>query len=156
MATGLGVTLVGVVGLAAGLGETTTRSEAVTPPSGSTTTSVAAETPEEFLTALAAAFRNGDTTFLYDRLHSAVIDRYGEQACRLDIATATDPTAKIDVIRVEGTADYSWTSDGQTTVIPDTVSVRVTRVSRGVTVETVVHMTPVDGRFRWFTDCNSG
>src|SRR5688500_10799883 len=43
------------------------------------------ETPEEFLAALATAVQEGDVDFQVERLHPAVIDRYGEDPCRTDI-----------------------------------------------------------------------
>src|SRR5438105_3487397 len=61
------------------------------PPPAPTSATVATETPAEFLDALAAALRSGDDGFLLDRLHPAVIQRFGVDLCRRHVATLHDP-----------------------------------------------------------------
>lgn len=132
-----------------------TSSSATTETTATTTaTTVAAETPDEFLDQLADAFRSGDIEFKLARLHPAVIERFGEDACRAYFESLpADPTAAFVVIAVSGPDDYEWTLDGETRVVPETLAVDVTRTANGAAQAATIHLTAVDGQLRWYTDC---
>jgi hypothetical protein len=137
---------------------TTIEQSTSAPTTGSTAppTTTPAETPEEFLADLAAAFRASDVEFKLARLHPAVIERFGEELCRTYLSTiAPDASAAFVVTSVSEPADYDWTIAGQTTTVPETVSVEVTRTANGVASAATVHLTPVDGQLRWYTDCSA-
>jgi hypothetical protein len=112
------------------------------------------ETPEEFLAALATAIREGDADFQLERLHPAVIERYGEDVCRADIAMRTDPTRAFEVTRVrEELEPFDYASDGQSETIPETVVVEAQVTALGTTFPDELHLVEVDGEFRYFSDC---
>jgi hypothetical protein len=153
---GLGVAFLSVAAYALGVGETTT-TQTGTEQAGSQAGSSSGETPEQFLAALQRAQREGDAAFLLARLHPAVIERYGEDACRAGVAKPPDPTSTFAVVKVDHTGPWDYTSDGRTTTIADTVFVVANRVAQGQEQAQVeVHVAPVHGEQRWFTDCTPG
>jgi hypothetical protein len=110
------------------------------------------ETPQQFLDALSAAITNHDAAFLSNRLHPAVIARYGKAACDAYTAGALTPVQFV-VTEVKRPADYAWTTDGQTTNVPNTNEVAVRQTTGGTTQDRTIHIARVDGTWRWFTDC---
>src|SRR5574341_1256422 len=153
---GFGVMVVGVLGTVLDWGaETNTETEAGADepkpepePEG--------ETPEEFLAALATAVQEGDVDFQLERLHPAVIDRYGEEACQADIETRTDPTRAFADPQVRAEPeDFDYASDGLSETISDTVVVDAQVTSDGQTSAQALHLAEVDGEFRYFTDCGT-
>lgn len=165
---GLAVAVLCFAGYALGIGETssTSRAQAAedgsatsTEPSSSSSTmaAVRAETPDQFLAELQRAERESDTAFLLARLHPAVIERYGEDVCRATVAEAADPTSTFDVVGIDHTGPWDYTSDGQTTTIADTTFVLTNRtVHAQPTQQVQVHVAAVGGQQRWFTDCTPG
>jgi hypothetical protein len=117
------------------------------------TTEASVETPQEFLTMLGDGLALGGNEFMVSRLHPAVIERYGEEQCRQSMVKTPDPAARFDIISVSDPAPYAWATDGLSTDIPDTLTVGVTRTSSQGATDVAIHITPVDGEFRWFTDC---
>jgi hypothetical protein len=114
------------------------------------------ETPEEFLAALATAIQQGDADFQLERLHPVVIERYGEDTCRADIAMRTDPTRAFNDPQVRGEPeDFDYASDGLSQIIPDTVVVDAQVTAEGATAAQAVHLAEVDGEFRYFSDCGT-
>jgi hypothetical protein len=144
--------VVGIAGLALGLGETTTTTNATASANASAGSS-AAETPAEFLAKLQQAERAGDADFRLARLHPAVIDRYGDDACRVIASEPPDPTSTFAVVRIDHTGPWDYTTDGKTTTIADTVFVVVDRTAEGQTEQVTAHVATVDHQYRWFTDC---
>ena len=128
------VAVLSVVGMLAGRGASTsqvvgtTRAAPASPP-GSTVKPT--ETPAQFLDAPAKALRDGDATFLFTRLHPAVLTRYGESTCRTYTAAQHDATTQFTVTRVGAKGDYAYTTDAQTTTVPNTLTVDVERVANG-------------------------
>jgi hypothetical protein len=150
------IALLGVVGLVAGLGEKTTRVAA-----GHDTSAAngkgddrAEESPLTFVHALAKAARDGDVDFRFDRLHPAVIERYGADACRSALDDPADPTARFEDAEVDHVGPWDYTSDGETTTIKKATFVNAERYEGGQPGEPVVlHLAAVDDDYRWFTDC---
>jgi hypothetical protein len=167
---GLALAVLCFAGYALGIGETTstTRAQAAedesatssSEPSSTTSSTVAVrtETPDQFLADLQQAERGGDSAFLLARLHPAVIERYGEDVCRSQFASEPpDPTSTFDVVGIDHTGPWDYTSDGQTTTIPNTVFVLTNRTVHAQPAQQIqVHIAPVDGQQRWFTDCTPG
>jgi hypothetical protein len=110
------------------------------------------ETPQQFLDALSAAITNRDAAFLSSRLHPAVITRYGKAACDAYTSSALTPVRFV-VTEVAAPSTYAWTTDGQTTNVPDTNDVSVRQTVGATTQDRVIHIAFVDGAWRWFTDC---
>ncbi|MGQ0824118.1 MAG: hypothetical protein ACT4OX_03625 [Actinomycetota bacterium] len=174
---GVGADLIGILGTLTGWGEDTTEvvlaaetaetttvapassatsdvsAAPATEPPTPTTTSPPAETPEGFLSAMGAALASADVEFLVGRLHPAVIERYSDEQCRASVVAFQDPTAAFEVTGVGEPEPYTWVTDGIETEIPATLSVDVIRTVEGAGQSITVHITEVDGTFRWFTDC---
>jgi hypothetical protein len=161
MALGVCVVAGGIVGLALDRKATSVTtagggpSSAAPSPSAATATSTPSplETPQQFLDLHARALRSGDVGFLLGRLHPVVIARFGEDACRSAVTRLIDPTAAFTVKRVDPPAPYVYATDTRSTTVPATLAVLVDRVRQGKTSELTLHLTPVDSRLRWFTDC---
>jgi hypothetical protein len=158
----IGVGVAGTVGSWGAKTDTTTRagggsgSTAEAGSSSSTsTTLVPAEDAAQFLTALANALRTGDTNFLVGRLNPAVVARYGSAQCLGALAGARDPSAMFTVKQVGDPADFDWTTDGKTVRIPDTLTVTVDRVERGVPEPATLHIARVGGQLTWLVDCGN-
>lgn len=108
------------------------------------------ETAAQFLASLSTALTNGDAKFLRERLHPAVIDRYGAAPCDAFAASAHAP-ADIVLNQLGPPSTYAWQTDGLTRDVPDTNTVPATESGRPVTV----HIALVEGTWRWFTDCGT-
>lgn len=109
----------------------------------------------DFVAVLVTAIQTGDLETLFADLHPAVIDRYGEAACRSRLPAFTDPTFQIEVLEVQEQAAWDYLTDELTTTIPDAWAVPGNRSQQGVTVPFTFHFAPWDGTVRWFTDCTA-
>jgi len=123
-----------------------------TGPTGPTGT-VEVESPEAFLVVFSKAIREGDATFLFDRLHPAVLAFYGEQQCRAKVQTFSDPNADFAFVSVRGPGTFQWQVDGQTSPVQDVLNVRVGFATANGPARRTIHFGIVDGELRWFTDC---
>ena len=109
-----------------------------------------------FTQTLGAALASGDTTTLYDTLDRAVIERYGDAQCRVALAGLTDPTAAFTVKLVGAPAPFMWSTDGLSTLIPDTLTVDVARTRDGQVIDQQIHLPLVDQQhLSWLTDCGN-
>ena len=102
---------------------------------------------------LAAAYRSDDVDFLVSRLNPAVIERFGEEACRANLTFTPDPTAAFTVKNVSAPQPYDYKTDTRTTTVPNTLFVDVDQVGGGSTQAVTVHLTPIDGKLTWFRNC---
>ena len=124
------------------------------PAAGATgATAAAAETPEGFLPVFSAAIRTGDERFLFDRLHPAVVEFYGERACRVYLRDFVVPDSQFVYRSAAEPAEFTWIADGMTTLVQDVVNVDVTAVSEEGEIDRVIHLGIVEGDLRWFADC---
>jgi hypothetical protein len=107
----------------------------------------------ELVAHLVAATRDGRADVLLDRLHPAVIERYGVDACRSYLSAAG--VFPLDLTAREATAASRWTweTDGVRADVTDVVLVEVSRVINGETVLQELHLARADGSLGWFTDC---
>jgi hypothetical protein len=108
---------------------------------------------QSFSSDLVDAMQTHDTTLLFDWLHPAVIDLYGEEACRLylqDIAGYT----QIDVLDVQDLGAWIWERDGVSIPIDGVYAVDAELTLPGGEVhETELHYPHEDGQLFWLTDC---
>jgi hypothetical protein len=111
------------------------------------------ETPEEFASALAEAHRDGDSTFLLDRLHPAVIDRYGRNECADFVESIRDTTRAYEVTGSSDLEPWPYESDGQTSTVEDVYTVSVDATIEGESSSADLHFGLVDDLLHWFTDC---
>jgi hypothetical protein len=116
-------------------------------------TAAAAETPEGFLPVFSAAIRTGDQRFLFERLHPAVVQFYGERACRVYLRDFIVPNSAFVYRSAGEPSEFTWVADGMATLVPDVVNVDVTAVSEGGEIDRVIHLGIVEGDLRWFADC---
>jgi len=126
------------------------------PSSGARTTDADHAAISAFLPRFSQSMQTGDAAFLTSALDPAVLARYGEAQCRSDVgAVATDPTANV-VLKgfASGPEPFTYASDGQSTVVPNSYTVAVTRTANGAAQDTTLHLS-VDtaGAVHWFTDC---
>jgi hypothetical protein len=146
--------LLGVVGMIAGVGEEVSRVSATEPGPHSVTNEPLSDGPETFALALGKAERDGDVDFRVERLHPAVIERYGEAACRADLDGPPDPTVRFEEPVVDRVGSWDYTSDGETVTIEETFFVNAERYGGGEPGRDVVlHFAEAEGLLRWFTDC---
>jgi hypothetical protein len=109
-----------------------------------------------FFVDLVQAIRAGDVDSMLPRLHPAVIERYGEAACKQELETrSADPAYEIVVKVVQPPAAWDYTLDGVTTSIPDAWTVDADVTALGQLGARQLHVAPVDGEVRWFTDCGT-
>ncbi len=130
--------------------ETTTTTAPVTTTEAVTTTTIApAVVIETFVSEYAAAIGAGDVEFLFDTIHPAVINRYGEEACRRIIR---DEFLLITDYRMVGDVDGpdSEQFDGVTI---DVYRVPVAFGFQGREFESQAAFAFDAGAVRWFTDC---
>jgi hypothetical protein len=138
-------------GAAGPAGTTTTTTD-----SGTTTTAVPVEDIEGFVGDFVAAYAASEDTFLLDRLHPVVIDRYGGEACAVFIGDSFAPSGlRLVAIRSVTPEPFDYASDGLTRVVPDAVTVVVTLEDSSGTTEQTFHFAPADGRYRIFIDCGT-
>lgn len=106
-----------------------------------------------FVAHLVAATRDGHTEALFERLHPAVVARYGADACRDYVHTVGAFPIDLTVRETGAAPAWAWVTDGLTQRIDDVVLVEVARVVNGQTVLQELHLARIDGSLRWFTDC---
>ena len=101
-----------------------------------------------------AAFANGDIEQLFDTLHPAVVDRYGEDACRAYLAEVIQNPIAVEVIRVQDLSIWDYPIDDRTTAVENTYNILVNVSVQDQTGQTELHLALYgDADMGWFTDC---
>jgi hypothetical protein len=112
------------------------------------------EAVEAFLKAFAFAIRSQDATFLYNRLHPSVLDRYGEATCQAYINQFNIPDFDIEVLSISGPAMWEYERDDLSSTVYNAFSIQANVTSDGEVSESELHLAPgLGGLLRWFTDC---
>lgn len=107
----------------------------------------------DFYGRLTSALQASDVAALFDLLHPAVLDRYGDEQCRSYLAGVGDEALDIEVLGSAPPAPWTWELDGVSTEIDPAIAVDI-RLSAGeASVEQEAHLALADSRLRWFTDC---
>jgi hypothetical protein len=92
--------------------------------------------------------------FLFERLHAAVLERYGEEACRTFLEGFQGESLEFETVSVTGPAPWDWETDGQSTTIEEAWTVVVDQVSDGEESRREIHLALAEeGEVAWFTDC---
>jgi hypothetical protein len=106
---------------------------------------------EGFAQELAAAIRGSDAEYLFNHLHPATIERYGEGTCRAHLA---DFGGDVDweILGSSGPEAWSYETDGLATNIPDAWTVNVRQPGADPELREL-HFAQADETWRWFTDC---
>ena len=101
-----------------------------------------------------AAQGAGDSDRMFDMLHPAVLDLYGEAACTDYLASIVNPEVSIEVLSAADIGEWSWERDGRTLAIANALSVQANIHNGGDVSPSELHlaMRP-DGTLGWFTDC---
>ena len=133
----------------------TTSSSSNSSSASSSPASSASEDPAQFFAAFTTAVKNGDTTFLAERAHPAVIARYGTAQCATFVAQLVDPSIDLHIVSVSGPGPFDYASDGKSTVVPDTYVFHVDGTASNSPGPRDYHLALVDGRFRLFVDCGT-
>jgi hypothetical protein len=115
-----------------------------------------------FVSRLEAAIRTAELLPMLPLLHPASIERYGEEACRTNLTTRSpDPDFAIRVTSIDGPAPWDYVTDGRTATIADawtvvaSVTARDPTTGQPATSERELHVAPIAGEVRWFTDCGT-
>ena len=129
----------------------------ISAPAGATGANVNTQIAE-FLSQLAANTHSvSGVDSMLASLDRAVIARYGLDQCRAFLATTTDTTAAFNVVDVAPPGPFEYTSDGQSTTVPDTFAVHVQHTVNGQATDETVHVARnQDGTLSWFTRCHPG
>ncbi len=134
---------------------------APTPPPSTAPTPVLNASPDPeamvrtFYAALVPALRTGNVETFVPLLHPATIVRYGEAACRAQLAGQADPTFDVDVISVSTPGGWDYVTDERSTQIDDAWTITADVTQAGTTSRRELHLAPIDGRVRWFSDCGT-
>lgn len=111
---------------------------------------------QEFYDLFELAVQGGDGDVLYDRLHPAVFELYGEQQCRTFIDAGFDnPELEFEAQAVGPLEPWTWERDGRSVEVGDAVAVQLLQRTPAVPdpAPQEAHLALVDGEIRWFTDC---
>jgi hypothetical protein len=109
----------------------------------------------QMLTKLGQAMASGQVEPQLQLLHPSVVAHYDAATCRMAL-TQTDTSAKFEVISVAPASDYAYSSNGKTTVVPNTFAVTVNHTQNGQTQQQVIHVAKnSDGSYSWFAKCGS-
>jgi hypothetical protein len=107
---------------------------------------------ESFADELSAAISNGRRAYLLERLHPAVIERYGQRACRLYTRAIAGDDIRWEILGTSGPESWTYITDETETIIDDAATVTV--LQPGADPEQrELHFAPFEGTWRWFTDC---
>jgi len=107
-----------------------------------------------FVNVFNSAFQDGDSESLYQLLNPAVIDLYGEEACRVYMEEIVQIPTSIEYLDATKVGAWDWERDGVTIPVEHTYSVFVNFTAQDQTIQQELHLTlPGDDSVRWFTDC---
>ena len=111
----------------------------------------------EFYAALTFAIRTTEVDPMIALLHPAVLDRYGEAACRTWFAGLSDPGFDVVVHGIASIGAWEYVTDGVSTTVADAWFVDADITANGETARRELHVAPdpTDGDLRWFTDCGT-
>lgn len=106
-----------------------------------------------FIRTFSDAQEQGDVDFLMSHLGQATLDRYGLDQCRAYLETHAGTTTGIQAVSTTYPEDFEYTTDGVTTIVPDTVKVDIQFLALGTPTAGSMHVLIEDGQAYWFTDC---
>lgn len=106
-----------------------------------------------FLEDMGTAHHDGDSAFLYEHLHPAVLERYGELQCQLYLDRVTGSISELEALGVDFPVEFLYSTDGLETTLPDAVRLAIRYQAQGETYEGDLHILIQGGESFWFTDC---
>jgi hypothetical protein len=116
---------------------------------------VGSERINAFFQRLDSAIQSGDTSWLFNALHPAVLDLYGDEACQAQLAQAITNPFTSEVESVEEFGPWTWERDERSRLIENAYTIAVIRTPSGGAAEMQeAHLAlREDGSLGWFTDC---
>jgi hypothetical protein len=105
------------------------------------------------LAELNQAHDEGDSDYLFDHLHPAVIDRYGAAQCQLYLDQVAGSISNLEASSAQYPFEFNYATDGLERLIPDSVRIEITYVAQGQELSGAMHVIISDDEGRWFTDC---
>lgn len=107
-----------------------------------------------FITVFNSAFQDGDSGPLYQLLNPAVIELYGEEACRAYLEGIVEIPTTLEYLDATKVGVWDWERDGIITPVDFAYAVQVNYTSQDQTLQQEIHLTlPGDDSVRWFADC---
>ena len=107
-----------------------------------------------FFSLFNAAQGAGDSTRMFEMLHPAVPELYGEAACADYLASIVNPEVSIEVLNAVEIGGWIFERDGRTLSVADALSVQAKVHNGGDVSQTELHLAlRPDGTLGWFTDC---
>lgn len=111
------------------------------------------ELVETFTADLVDAMQSHDVTFLFDRLHPAILNIYGAEACQTYLGSIAG-YSNIEVLQISGPGDWIFERDGTSTPIQDAYTIDANfTLPEGQVNPAVAHFALIDREMSWFTDC---
>lgn len=112
------------------------------------------QTIDDFVQVFNQSFADGDAGSLYELLHPAVFDVYGEEACQAYLENVVGNPIQIDVVEAWFEGQWDWVIDDVTTPLDYIYTVVANRTIGTDTAEVEIHLyMPGDDSVRWLTDC---
>jgi hypothetical protein len=112
------------------------------------------QTIDDFIQVFNQAFTEGDSTSLYQLLHPAVLDVYGEEACQAYLEAVVQNVVQIEQVQTSYEGPWDWVIDEVSTPLDHIYTVQVERTLLDQTDEVEIHLyMPGDDSVRWLTDC---
>jgi hypothetical protein len=115
------------------------------------------EAVKSFIEVFNTAAQDRDPELLYGLLHPAVLDRYGQEACRSYLETgitSAETPVEMSYGSAEALGTWEWQTDGLSTSIDYVYRVQVQLSAGDQSASQQIHLAvPGDDSVRWFTDC---
>jgi len=100
------------------------------------------------------AFADGNVDHLYQLLHPAVIELYGEDACRAYLGTIVETPTTLEYIDATRVGVWNYERDEAVIPVDFAYSVQANFTANDQTAQQELHLVlPGDNSVRWFTDC---
>ena len=131
-------------------------------PGGESITYLVIGEAEDSATALASGFFDlynaaqgaGDDGRLFDMLHPAVLELYGEPTCTNYLVSIVNPDVSIEVLNAVEIGEWTWERDGQTLSITSALVVQANIHNGDDVSQAELHLAVrPDSTLGWFTDC---
>jgi len=106
-----------------------------------------------FLEDMGTAHDDGDSTFLYEHLHAAVLDRYGAAQCQLYLEQVVGSISELVAVDTDYPVEFNYSTDGLEQLLPGAVRVSIQYEAQGDIYTGEMHILIEDGQSQWFTDC---
>ena len=110
---------------------------------------------QNFYSSYNQAFADQNTDFLFESLHPAVYDLYGEDACRTYLDGIVANTITVEALSLDRHGAWIYDQDNANILIQNAYTAQITvTLPSASTVSQTTHLGVLpDGTITWFTDC---